>query len=92
MTPETFKSIRLRAGLTQAGLATYLRISDSRTIRRWEDGSRPISGPVTLLMEIKEASLEVVKPPADRLVCADEPLAPDASTAAMAVVKAGFPR
>ena len=57
MTPETFKSIRHRAGLTQSGLATYLRISDSRTIRRWEDGSRAISGPVTLLMEIKAASL-----------------------------------
>ena len=52
MTPSQFKAIRERAGLTQSALATLLRISDSRSIRRWEDGSRAVSGPVSLLMEM----------------------------------------
>lgn len=52
MTPAQFKAIRQRAGLTQSGLAGVLRISDSRTIRRWENGSRQVSGPVSLLMEL----------------------------------------
>jgi DNA-binding transcriptional regulator YiaG len=55
MTPTEFKSIRLRAGLTQSQLADRLRISDKRTIRYWETGERPISGPVSLLMEQLEA-------------------------------------
>ena len=54
MTPEQFKAIRKRAGLTTAGLAAHLRLADARTIRRYEDGSRPVSGPVSLLMEILE--------------------------------------
>ncbi|HAJ19771.1 MAG TPA: hypothetical protein DCL95_06865 [Rhodospirillaceae bacterium] len=52
VTPAQFKSIRERAGLTQGQLARVLRLSDSRTIRRYEDGSRTVSGPVSLLMEI----------------------------------------
>jgi DNA-binding transcriptional regulator YiaG len=55
MTPTTFKSIRKRAGLTQAGLASRLRLSDSRTIRRYEEGSREVSGPVSILMEMIDA-------------------------------------
>jgi DNA-binding transcriptional regulator YiaG len=51
MTPSEFKAIRLRAGLTQSQLADRLRISDKRTISYWETGERPISGPVSLLME-----------------------------------------
>lgn len=55
MTPTTFKAIRERAGLTQSGLAALLRISDKRTIRRYETGEREISGPVSLLMELLDA-------------------------------------
>lgn len=55
MTPATFKAIRERAGLTQGQLASHLRLSDSRTIRRYEDGSREISGPVSILMELLDA-------------------------------------
>lgn len=55
MTPATFRAIRERAGLTQSGLAARLRLSDSRTIRRYEDGSREVSGPVSLLMELLDA-------------------------------------
>lgn len=52
MTPSEFKSIRTNANLTQEGLAKLLRLSDSRSIRRYEDGSREISGPISLLMEM----------------------------------------
>jgi DNA-binding transcriptional regulator YiaG len=55
LTPTEFKSIRERAGLTQSGLAARLRMSDRRTIRYWETGGRPISGPVSILMELLDA-------------------------------------
>lgn len=51
MTPETFRAIRIAAGMSVRELAAWLRIEDPRTIRRWEDGERPVSGPVSLLME-----------------------------------------
>ena len=52
MTPTQFKSIRERAGFTQAQLASLLRLADARTIRHWEAGTRPVSGPVSILMEL----------------------------------------
>lgn len=55
MLPADFNAIRKRAGLTQSGLAARLRISDLRTIRKWEAGEREISGPVSLLMELLDA-------------------------------------
>jgi DNA-binding transcriptional regulator YiaG len=60
MNPTTFKAIRQRAGLTQSGLAAFLRISDLRTIRKWEHGEREISGPVSYLMELLDAG--VIRP------------------------------
>ena len=59
MTPEDFRAIRQRAGMTQSRLAAALRLSDGRTIRRYEDGSRPVSGPVSLLMEILDEGGEI---------------------------------
>ena len=60
MTPSEFHAIRTRAGLTQSELARLLRIEDIRTIRRYEAapetrGHRPVSGPVSLLMEMLDA-------------------------------------
>jgi len=52
MTPAQFKAIRERAGLTQGQLVRVLRLSDSRTIRRYEDGSRAVSGPASIIMEM----------------------------------------
>lgn len=52
MTPAQFKTIRERAGLTQAGLASILRLSDSRVIRHYEAGTRSVSGPTSILMEL----------------------------------------
>ena len=54
MTPERFRKIRRDNGLTQSQLAAALRVSDLRTIRRWEKGDAQISGPVSLLMEAME--------------------------------------
>mgnify|MGYP003153195765 CR=1 FL=1 len=55
MTPTELKSIRERFGLTQSDLAAILRISDIRTVRRWEQGERPISGPVQVVLELIES-------------------------------------
>lgn len=55
MTPATVKAIRERAGLTQSGLARILRISDIRTVRRWETGDIPISGPASVILELLDA-------------------------------------
>jgi len=52
MTPSTIKAIRKEAGLTQSGLAALLLISDVRTIRRWESGDVPISGPASIVLEM----------------------------------------
>ncbi len=54
MNHETFRSIRVKAGLTQRSLAALLRISDSRTVRKWEAGERPLTGPVSILMGLME--------------------------------------
>ena len=55
MTPAQFKAIRNRYGLSQSDLASLLRLSDGRTIRRYEDGSREISGPVSIILELMDA-------------------------------------
>lgn len=58
MTPTRIKEIRLGAGLTQAGLAAVLRLqgpTGKRTVRRWETGEQPITGPASLLLELIEA-------------------------------------
>jgi DNA-binding transcriptional regulator YiaG len=55
MTPTEIQSIRKRAGLSQSGLAALLRISDLRTVRRWETGDTPISGPASIILELLDA-------------------------------------
>lgn len=52
MTADQFRAIRRRLGLTQSQLAARLRIADARTIRRYEGGKVPITGPVSVLMEL----------------------------------------
>lgn len=54
MTPKTFNAIRHGKQLSINDTAAYLRV-DSRSVRRYEDGSRPISGPVAKLMEQLQA-------------------------------------
>lgn len=53
MTSEQFKKIRRKASMSLSDAAEYLRV-DARSIRRYEDGTRLISGPVSVLMEHME--------------------------------------
>lgn len=51
MTKDQFKIIRARLGLTQSQLAEKLGVS-SKAVQSWEQGWRPVPGPVEKLMEI----------------------------------------
>lgn len=53
MTAAEFKSIRTRLGLTQSELARALRLgaNGERTVRRWETGKIPVTGPASVAME-----------------------------------------
>ena len=55
MNPAEVHSIRKRAGLSQTDLARLLRIADIRTVRRWETGDVPISGPASIILELLDA-------------------------------------
>lgn len=55
MTPTEIITIRKRAGLSQSGLAALLRISDQRTVRRWESGDIPVTGPASIILEMLDA-------------------------------------
>ncbi len=53
MTPREFKAIRLRLGMTQAELGRVLGLKPEKpdhSVRMWETGRRPISGPVALCL------------------------------------------
>ena len=50
MTPAQFHQIRTNTGLSASDLAKRLRL-ETRTIHRYEDGTRKIPGPVEILME-----------------------------------------
>jgi DNA-binding transcriptional regulator YiaG len=52
MTPAEFREIRHALGLSAEGMARVLRVSSGRTVRWWESGGRPITGPVELAMEL----------------------------------------
>ncbi len=53
MTPQDFKAGRHQLGLSTNGLAKLFRVSDGRTVRRWEkegEGGRDTPGPAVVLM------------------------------------------
>lgn len=54
MTPGAIKAARKRLGLTQSGLAEVLRMGGNggRTVRRWEGGEIPITGPAAVAIEL----------------------------------------
>lgn len=59
MRPEEVKAARLELGLTQAQLAAALGLNTTYgkdTVRSWESGRRPISGPaqVAITLMLKE--------------------------------------
>ena len=53
VSPEEIKVARKTLGLSQQGLAEALRLGPNgeRTIRRWEQGDVPITGPATVAIE-----------------------------------------
>lgn len=55
MTPEDFKAIRQRLGLSLNELAGALGLSDKRTVDEIERGKRACSGPVAKLMRLWDA-------------------------------------
>ena len=57
MTPVRMRAIRRGLGLTQKEMAQYLRLAPkggADTVRSWEAGRRPPSGPVTVVYEALE--------------------------------------
>lgn len=60
MDERQFKVIRNAAGLSVTQLGEYLRV-DARSVRRYEDGTRPISGPIEKLMEQLSTQLTAVE-------------------------------
>ena len=60
MTPTELNAARKRLGLTQSGLAEALRLGPNgqRTIRRWESGDIPVTGPATVAIEAMLAKVQ----------------------------------
>jgi DNA-binding transcriptional regulator YiaG len=54
MKPEVVRTARKALGLSTNGLAEALRLGKGggRTVRRWEAGDTPISGPASLAIEL----------------------------------------
>lgn len=54
MTPDAIKEARQALGLSQSGLAERLRLGTNgeRTVRRWEKGDVPITGPAAVAIEL----------------------------------------
>lgn len=54
MTPAEIRSARQSLGLSTNGLAEALRLGKGggRTVRRWESGETPISGPAQVAIEL----------------------------------------
>ena len=52
MSPDEFKQVRRRLRLTQIDFAELVGVRSDRTVRRWEEGTKEIPGPVELLVEL----------------------------------------
>ncbi len=54
MTADDFRAARSTLGLSANGMAEALRLGKGggRTVRRWEAGDVPISGPVSVAVEM----------------------------------------
>ena len=68
MTPDEVRAARRELGLTQQGLADALQL-DGRyskdTVRSWESGGRPISGPARVAIGLM-IQLSRMVPPRER--------------------------
>lgn len=65
MRPRDVTAARKALGLTQAGLAEALRMGPNgeRTVRRWEQGETPVSGPASVAIELLSAQSEAQSAP-----------------------------
>ncbi len=63
MTPDAIKAARKRLGFTQSELAEALRMgaNGGRTVRRWEAGEMPITGPAAVAIELLVVVQDVVR-------------------------------
>lgn len=54
MTSGDFRAARKTLGLSANGMAEALRLGKGggRTVRRWESGDTPVSGPVSVAVEL----------------------------------------
>lgn len=54
MSPDEIRAARKALGLSTKGLAEALRLGKGggRTVRRWEAGDTPISGPAQVAIEL----------------------------------------
>ena len=55
MTPADLRAARLRLGMNQKQFAEALRLrgdNPDATVRSWEKGRRPITGPVQVVVEM----------------------------------------
>jgi DNA-binding transcriptional regulator YiaG len=54
MAPTELKAARARLGLSAAKLAERLELgaNGGRTVRRWEDGTNPVPGPVRVAIRL----------------------------------------
>lgn len=59
-TPEQIHAIRLHLGLKQREFADVLNVSD-KTVKAWEQGINPPSGPALRLLQIAEAHPELFR-------------------------------
>lgn len=63
MSPAELRIARKRLGLTQQGLAEALKLTGAYgkdTVRSWESGRRPISGPAKVAIELMVKLKEMV--------------------------------
>ena len=61
MTRHEFKTIRHGLALSAQAMARLLRVSDGRTVRRWEAGDRDIPGPAQVVMRLLERRIITVE-------------------------------
>ena len=52
MTPDEFRAIRLKRGLSLQGMADLLGLKSKRAIQYYESGEREVSGPVIRVLEL----------------------------------------
>jgi transcriptional regulator with XRE-family HTH domain len=60
MTPAEFRTIRESLGLSAQALADIIGITQERTIRRWEDGTRPLPADAAERLSILDTMAETI--------------------------------